>query len=438
MKEFKKSQLATAVVLGAAAGVVNAANVNPEGIGELLYIPYYSTVGNQETYFRLVNTSDMTVKVKLMFREGRTSQEVRDFNITLSPHDVWSGTVQANGTTGAKITTSDTSCTAPDKNKWTRNSNGSYSVDFVDNRGNANEGYIVARVMGVSEISTETLNSVPYLAKHINGVPRNCGAIDWAYANAFVSIQSQFKEPMNVLAGSAALIDAANGMATSIPVTVVANVNNPLGEDGLGGYGNNIVNVPNQESLENTADAHAVVFNGMTTERFEDDFSAGYKAVTAALMQNTVINSFDATTAQNSNWIVTFPTKRRHGVSTFDEPFPSNGQVEISPSYVDDEEIAFSATTDFSPADPVSTIRLPHEVNVLTFNGNNALGSALTTDLKLDGGVNKGWMQISFTNARPLVGTKHTFNGLPVIGFSYTEGSNTSVSTAHSYTKSIQ
>jgi hypothetical protein len=443
MKNFKKSHLAAALALGLAAGGVQAANVTAEGIGELVYIPYYSTIGNQETNFRLVNTSDKTVTLKVMFREGKSSLEVRDFNVTMSPYDVWSGSIQASGATGAKITTSDTTCTSPDKNQWVRNNNGSYSVDFVDRGGIAskpNEGYVVVRVLGVSDISTNTVNSVPYLAKHVNGAPRDCGAIDWGYANAFDSIQGQFREPMNVLAASASLVDAANGLATSIPVTVLANVNNPLGTDGLGNYGNNIINVPNQESLETTADDFAVVFEGDTAIASSDSFAtgSGHEDITAALMQDTVINSFDVT---NSSWVITFPTKRAHGtgaVAPFSAPYPVSGLIEISPSYVDDEEIAFSAGTQFSPAQSIPTINLPNEVNVLTFNGNNLLGSGLTTNLSIDNRVSKGWLELDFTNSNPLSGATVTLDGLPAIGFNYTEGSESSISTAHSYTKSVR
>jgi len=445
MKNFKKSHLAAALALGLAAGGVQAANVTAEGIGELIYIPYYSTIGNQETNFRLVNTSEQTVTLKVMFREGRSSLEVLDFNVTMSPHDVWSGSIQGVGATNARITTSDTTCTSPDKNKWVRNSNGSYSADFRIRggiSGNPNEGYVVVRVLGVSDISTNTVNSVPYLAKHVNGTPRDCGAIDWGYANAFDSIKGQFIEPMNVLAASASLVDAANGLATSIPVTVLANVNNPdaSGIDGLGNYGVNIITTADTETLETEADDFAVVFEGDTGIASSDSFAtgSGHEDITAALMQDTVINSFDVT---NSSWVVTFPTKRAHGtgaVAPFSAPYPQSGLVEISPSYTDDEEFAFSAETQFSPAESIPTINLPNEVNVLTFNGNNLLGSSLTTNLPIDNRVTKGWLNLAFTNDRALSGSTITLDGLPAIGFNYTEGSNASISTAHSYTKSVR
>ena len=50
--------------------------------------------------------------MKVRFVESMNSQEVLDFNLYLSPYDVWVGTVTADGT-GAKLTTDDKSCTVP-------------------------------------------------------------------------------------------------------------------------------------------------------------------------------------------------------------------------------------------------------------------------------------------------------------------------------------
>jgi hypothetical protein len=56
-----------------------------------------------------------TKAVKVRFIEALDSQEVLDFNLYLSPNDVWAGVITANPNgDGAIIRTADTSCTVPE------------------------------------------------------------------------------------------------------------------------------------------------------------------------------------------------------------------------------------------------------------------------------------------------------------------------------------
>jgi hypothetical protein len=55
---------------------------NPDVFGQVLIYPYY-TMGGAES----MPPRDGPVKVR--FLEGYNSREVRDFNLYLSPHDVW-------------------------------------------------------------------------------------------------------------------------------------------------------------------------------------------------------------------------------------------------------------------------------------------------------------------------------------------------------------
>ena len=47
--------------------------------------------------------------VKVRFLEGKNSREVLDFNLFLSPFDVWTAAVSATGAGGAKATSADNS-----------------------------------------------------------------------------------------------------------------------------------------------------------------------------------------------------------------------------------------------------------------------------------------------------------------------------------------
>ena len=118
MNAFKKKALVSAVVagFGMAAGAAQAVYLNPSGNGATLIYPYYSVQsagGNAyNTYVSVVNTTDMVKVVKVRFREGKNSREVLDFNLYLSPNDVWTGAIVRTAD-GAGMISVDRSCVVP-------------------------------------------------------------------------------------------------------------------------------------------------------------------------------------------------------------------------------------------------------------------------------------------------------------------------------------
>src|SRR5690349_15552935 len=99
MNSFKRKALTCAVLagLGGVATTAEAVYRNPDGTGMVLIYPYYtvnSSGGNAfNTYISVTNTSSQAKATKVRFREGRTSAEVLDFNLFLSPNDVWVGAI---------------------------------------------------------------------------------------------------------------------------------------------------------------------------------------------------------------------------------------------------------------------------------------------------------------------------------------------------------
>src|SRR5690554_4995677 len=104
---MKKKLLSTAIAAGMGMGLMSTAAqavyVNAQGTGQVLLYPYYSADSGNDTYVQVVNTSDIGKAVKVRFVESKNSQEVLDFNLYLSPHDVWAGAITATGNGGAKI-----------------------------------------------------------------------------------------------------------------------------------------------------------------------------------------------------------------------------------------------------------------------------------------------------------------------------------------------
>ena len=97
---MNKNSLTTAVIAGIAgvAGIANmasAVNLNPDGLGQVLLYPYYTVNAGQQTLLSVVNTAAVGKAVKVRFLEGYNSREVLDFNLFLSPFDVWTADVFA-------------------------------------------------------------------------------------------------------------------------------------------------------------------------------------------------------------------------------------------------------------------------------------------------------------------------------------------------------
>jgi len=86
--------------------------VNPGGIGHQLLFPYFSTQGDNATLINVVNTDTVGKVVKFRFRGAGNSDDLFDFQVLMSPGDVWTAAVTKDATTGAsKLTTSDKTCT---------------------------------------------------------------------------------------------------------------------------------------------------------------------------------------------------------------------------------------------------------------------------------------------------------------------------------------
>lgn len=87
--------------------------VNPGGLGDSLVYGYYNVRGNLNL-FNIVNTTNPDgEKVRVVFRAGKTSEEVLDFSVCLSMGDVWTAYLIDNGTTAAICPFDTDTITAP-------------------------------------------------------------------------------------------------------------------------------------------------------------------------------------------------------------------------------------------------------------------------------------------------------------------------------------
>lgn len=470
MNAFKKKSLYLAVAAGLGAvgmaGTASAVNVNSNGLGQVLIYPYYTVRNNTDTYLSVVNTTNSVKAVKVRFTEGRDSREVLDFNLYLSPNDMWTGAVTRNSLGNAKLITADKSCTAPaipaagvDFVNYAYSgaviegivtTNGRDGVAGSDSLDRTREGYFEIIEMGVV-----TNASIITAVTHVNGVPANCAAVQTAAMTSLPGMNSQggafaLIAPTGGLAGTATLINVAAGTDAGYDPVALASFSDA-----------NIWDVPGsvKPDLKQASPATSVVFkNGGT---IASTWTAGTAdAVSSVLMHDNLINEFvlDTATLSATDWVVTMPTKRYYvpvndGVANSTDASPTTGLPPfttafwisavdttktpvamtggacepVSLQYFDREEGPTSTpgTVQFSPLPSTVTVgnALCWETTVVTFNNGNLLGSGNSVNVPIASPTQNGWMKATFNATGQTMSSvagaapSNTFVGLPVVGF---------------------
>ena len=187
---FKPLGLAAAVAAASAgyAGVVNAQAVlaDNSGLGDLAIVPYYTVQKEFSTGVSIINTSSTDTQiVKIRLRRAVDSMDALDFNVILSPNDVYTGYVQLAGEE-IRFYSNDNSCTAP---AYTGTDGVNYFTMPDIYRLGAEEGYI--EVIGMA--AADSAQPISQKALHVNGTPVDCarvrdnffpGADDFDYGTA--------------------------------------------------------------------------------------------------------------------------------------------------------------------------------------------------------------------------------------------------------------
>ena len=219
MNTFKRKALFTAVAAGlGVAGSAEAVYLNPNGTGQALVFPYYTTQtiagASWNTLLSIVNTTSRAKAIKVRILEGRTSSEVFDFNLFLSANDVWTaGIIPSTNGAGAAIVTADNSCVAPTSLQTAQDFR---NYQYVAGAGGSalpgigldrtREGYVEMLEMGVLSGATATA------VTHVNGVPANCSVVQ---ANSFdpTVAPATISAPMGGLMGTGTLLNVVSGQA---------------------------------------------------------------------------------------------------------------------------------------------------------------------------------------------------------------------------------
>lgn len=352
-KTFNLAARPLAVAVAAAGAVLlmpqaQAVNVSQNGLGEVLLFPYYTVRNNIDTNINITNTSENTVIFKIRFREAHDSRDARDFNVVLSPYDVWNATVTLSPDgQSARLVTGDDSCTAgqlPIDLGNGRRAVDFTNFDYIDGTGvgpadggpttldRTKEGHIEVIEMASmpptnpgapspalnfphdSDPAPGLTDSIGYNAQHVNGVPRSCAIVrqQLSAANIAATKRTMF-EPINVLKGSFSLIKATQGKAFAGTPTTLANFFNPNNIDGNALVGDNLlVEAASQSpSLNQVSPPVVDVIDQAVAAPIVDDFTYPVNAVTAAISRVAVANQYSVNPANaaKTDWVVSFPTK---------------------------------------------------------------------------------------------------------------------------------
>jgi len=184
---FVGSAFAVTTVTGATA---TAISVNPRGIGHELLFPYFSAQSDNATLISITNTDTVNGKVaKVRFRGAANSDDLYDFQLLLSPGDVWTAAVSKDATTGlAKLVSTDKTCVLPATANNATFSTARTDPSATDKPNQTREGYI--EVLNMADIYFPAIGTAPAAGslasavKHSAGVPTcNATVLDTALGN---------------------------------------------------------------------------------------------------------------------------------------------------------------------------------------------------------------------------------------------------------------
>ncbi len=423
-----------------------AVQLGEKGMGQVLIYPYYTVNNELNTLYSIVNTTAQAKAVKVRFLEGMNGQDVLDFNIYLSPFDVWTGALVPSTSTVAGHVgeptvlhlSNDTTC-AP----YLVKSGQEFLPFLLDlDLGNndlqrARDGHFEVIEMGV--LSGDALAAVVHSSQ---GVPSDCAAIQAAWDSGDWALD-QLENPTGGLYGAASLVNVSQGISFSFDAVALDRFWLGRGEHTSPGSITPDLNSSHKRSS-------VLLSNGVAAR---SNWSVGFEAVSAVLLNSEVYNEYAYDTFINgkSEWVLTFPTKSYHvnPESAISAPFSQNwngfeacdkfsishwdraeqqdppfhcGGITCPPVNNDDPELCFSSNViEFLGPDNIA------DVSTEVLGANNKMS---LVPVELFHATESGWSKMSFLFDNqvmtPISGV--SLKGIPVTGFSIQQFTNSGAS----------
>ncbi|MEP6483233.1 MAG: hypothetical protein ABJB01_02205 [Rudaea sp.] len=439
---------AACLVALAASSSAGAMTLSARRVGQVLEFPYYTANANQGTLITLVNTTEHVKALKLRFHEAYNGRTVASFNVYLSPFDVWTADIVANGDATA-LATRDNSCTVPAFSTSLGGvnianvafSSAAYTGAQADGgpatAGRMREGHFEVFEMG--EVTNDAHGLITAVEHGSNGVPADCGKVvaAWNMGGLWAANSSaDLSAPTGGLYGSTAIVNAAQGTFFTVAPTTID------------GFSSGIQHTPPQDAAPDFDTASTQVDGKYAASVdvgghiVEARFSKAVDAVSALFMSEKLFNEYvvSASAGAQTDWVSTFPTKRfyvdpalNHGLTSlqpFDGAFGADGACAPFNSQQFDREELTMAPAGF-PEQPPGTIapQFCHETSViaLTPAGSSALKTSLTEPFDVSSVFSSGHFIIDLTNDghfHPIDNHRLTTSaegfvllGLPEVGF---------------------
>ncbi len=325
-----------------AGAAVNLAT-SPDGLGHFLYVPYYSAQGGNNTMINLVNTDTVNGKaVKVRFRAAANSDDVFDFQVFLSPGDVWTGSVSKGADGFARLYTADATCTKPAKGALlpataalgTLNGTPFSKVRIDTSRtGDAlanetREGYV--EIFNMADIPPSATGVYPTI-KHKNGVALCSGsgwtALDTDPLDLAVATGYGLAVPTTGLMANWIILNVADAGAWSGAAAAINAVDaGNLATTGALTYfpqtNQSFPNATASRIAQFTADPVLFAHPSMAAVYDVPDFSIPYTASPAPAIQVSALNLVLSTTkvvnefltnssiSSTTDWVLSMPTRR--------------------------------------------------------------------------------------------------------------------------------
>ncbi|MBR0567241.1 hypothetical protein J5J83_14045 [Azoarcus sp. L1K30] len=454
--------LSVAAAIGGISTSASAAlTFNADGVGHILIQPYFTAQEGNSTLINLVNTDTVRGKaVKVRFRSAGNSDDVLDFQVFLSPGDVWTANVSEGADGKAVLSTADKTCTVPaipaggvsfitnnlppsatdaEKATWTR------------------EGYVEFLNMGdiVKDADTTTAAYKLYATtKHVAGV----APCDTAILNDPTKVEPGLSAPTSGLMGNWTIINVPSAASWAGESAALVSAGAPTNvvyfpQDSNQYFPAVSVNMHTADPLLIKADKVANFDLPDLSTPYDGDYAnatAQAAALTTALAVSSVTNEFltNAAIAAETDWVFSMPTRRYHvaydyattvaaekrvfnvaGAAVTTAPVASwfySSNTEVSGNLIcvklggvtnfDQEEGTATAGVVFSPG-TIETVKFCGEGTVVKFNGSNVLGASVASG-SLSTGSTAGWTTINTANGG---------FGLPVLGQSFVQATNSAV-----------
>ena len=363
--------------------------VSEGGTGHSLVVPYFNAQNGNMTVLHVVNTDTVHGKLaKVRFRSAANSDDILDFQVFMSPGDVWTAAVTAGADGVAELTTADGTCTLPALTKGV-------AQPFVTDRlsdkagdiaNQTREGYVeifnMADIDGLSMYGTgRTAKSALYTAiKHVNGTAPCTGSVlNASLANISTEEAARaygLDTPTTGLMGDWYIINVAQSTTFAGAATALTAVQTVGGADA--GRGNfvhfpqNAAAAPNPEA--NTSDplfrvaftrnnANAAVTEAAITAANYDlpDMSTPYTLdaaaagvvdtrvqafnLTRALQVSSITNQYanDPTITAKTDWVFSMPTRRYSVAANYKAATTTSADYRLYTALTDDAGLALAA-----------------------------------------------------------------------------------------------